>query len=153
MFSFKAERIELWLHYSPKGAPSTPSSQSFDYLGFIALSDNSATNHQSRELQSVAVSPRIGTHLKLRLGSQYVNEFNQNGQVALLAVNVLGLELTAAEITSIRNSTNIPSGLPDGVENTIASICDDLSFSMYVEESVTEIVRDMEIKKCKAVNG
>lgn len=87
------------------------------------------------------------------MGSQYVNEFNQNGQVALLAVNVLGLELTAAEITSIRNSTNVPSGLPDGVENTIASICDDLSFSMYVEESVTEIVRDMEIKKCKAVNG
>lgn len=87
------------------------------------------------------------------MGSQYVNEFNQNGQVALLAVNVLGLELTSAEITSIRNSTNIPSGLPDGVENTIASICDDLSFSMYVEESVTEIIRDMEIKKCKAVNG
>lgn len=77
-----AERIELWLHFSPKAAPSTPSSQSFEYLGFVALSDNSATNYQSRELQSVVVQPKVGTHLKLRFGTPYQNEFNVGEQVS-----------------------------------------------------------------------
>lgn len=77
-----AERIELWLHYSPKAAPSTPSSQSFEYLGFVALADNSATNHQSRELQSVSVQPKVGTHLKLRFGPAYKNDLNPGDQVS-----------------------------------------------------------------------
>lgn len=76
-----AERIELWIHYSPKGAPTTPSSQTYEYLGFIALSDNSSTNYKSRELQSVPVGPKKGTHLKLRLGPAYANNLNQFKQV------------------------------------------------------------------------
>lgn len=38
-------------------------------------------------------------------------------------------------------------------ENALASICDDLSFSMYVEESTVETIRELEAKKSKAVNG
>lgn len=76
-----AERIELWIHYSPKGAASTPSSQTFEYLGFISLSDNSSTKFKSRELQSVAVGPRNGTHLKLRLSQAHPNPLNPNQQV------------------------------------------------------------------------
>lgn len=79
-----AERIELWLHYSPKTAPTTPSSQSFEYLGFVALADNSATNFQSRELQSVSVQPKVGTHLKLRFGPPYKNDMNAGEQVSTL---------------------------------------------------------------------
>lgn len=37
-------------------------------------------------------------------------------------------------------------------EQNYESICDDLSFSMYVEESVTEVIREMEALKHKAVN-
>lgn len=38
-------------------------------------------------------------------------------------------------------------------ETALASICDDLSFSMYVEESIVETIRELEQKKTKAVNG
>lgn len=38
-------------------------------------------------------------------------------------------------------------------ETALASICDDLSFSMYVEESIVETIRELEQKKSRAVNG
>lgn len=38
-------------------------------------------------------------------------------------------------------------------ETALASICDDLSFSMYVEESIVETIRELELKKSRAVNG
>lgn len=38
-------------------------------------------------------------------------------------------------------------------ETALASICDDLSFSMYVEEGIVETIRELERKKGKAVNG
>lgn len=41
----------------------------------------------------------------------------------------------------------------DRTESALASICDDLSFSMYVEESIVETIREMEAKKTAAVNG
>lgn len=75
------ERIELWIHHSTRGAPTTPSSQTYEFLGFIVLSDNSATKFKSRELQSVPVGPKQGTHLKLRFGSPYPNELNKENQV------------------------------------------------------------------------
>lgn len=66
-----------------RGVPSTPSSQTYDFLGFIALSDNAATNYKSRELQSVPVGPKKGTHLKLRLSSPHSNELNKSNQVMI----------------------------------------------------------------------
>lgn len=147
------EKAELWLHYSPKGIPSTPSSQCFDFLGFISLSDNSGTNFKSRELQSVTVNPRKGTHLKLRLSQPHRNDFNTEGQIALIAVNVLGEDLD----TSSANIDDATVGggevqLTENGEPALASICDDLLFSMYVEESIAEIIREIEEKKAKAVN-
>ncbi|XP_036321654.1 centrosomal protein of 104 kDa isoform X2 [Rhagoletis pomonella] len=176
------EKVELWLHYSPKGIPSTPSSQCFDFLGFVALSDNAATNYKSRELQSVSVNPRRGTHLKLRLSSAHRNDYNPDGQIALIAVNVLGEELNknvatvaldgGAQVdsqaqlpagsngaaTSSNESSNADVAAQTGAnagtaEPTLMSICDDLLFSMYVEESIAEIIREMEEKKLQAVGA
>lgn len=76
-----AERIELWIHYASKGAATTPSGQTYEYLGFIALSDNTSTGCKSRELQSVPVGPKKGTHLKLRLGTAHKNDMNKFDQV------------------------------------------------------------------------
>ncbi|KAG4074994.1 hypothetical protein HA402_014573 [Bradysia odoriphaga] len=137
------ERIEIWIHFSPKGAPTTPSSQTFEYLGYISLSDNSATKFKSRELQSVSVGPQKGTHVKLRLGQCIPNHLNTNNQVALIAVNVIGFDIGSEDLIKlIENGTDIP----------LQSICDDLSFSMYVEESITDTVRAIEMLKKKAVN-
>ncbi|XP_012160566.1 centrosomal protein of 104 kDa isoform X2 [Ceratitis capitata] len=171
------EKVELWLHYSPKGIPSTPSSQCFDFLGFVALSDNAATNYKSRELQSVSVTPRRGTHLKLRLSTAHHNNYNPDGQIALIAVNVLGEELeknavvvaadstaqvegsassngntnSNAPTTNEINNTDLASANGATAEPALVSICDDLLFSMYVEESIAEIIREMEEKKLQAV--
>ncbi|XP_059615922.1 centrosomal protein of 104 kDa isoform X2 [Phlebotomus argentipes] len=132
------ERIELWLHNAPKDSPTTPSSQNFDYLGFIVLSDNSASQYKSRELQSVSVAPRMGSHLKLRMGTPYANDLNDARQVALIGINVLGMD--SGEDAG-------PSGAPE----SITSICDCLSFSMYVEETICEVVKELEAKKSRAV--
>ena len=154
VFFFLAEKVELWLHYSPKSIPSTPSSQCFDFLGFVALADNAATNYKSRELQSVSVNPRKGTHLKLRLSGPHANEFNTDKQIALIAVNVLGEELDTSISAAKDNEENVeqqPTAAADAAEPALASMCDDLLFSMYVEETIADIIREMEERKAKAV--
>lgn len=128
----------------------------------------------------MSVNPRRGTHLKLRLSTAHRNDYNPDGQVALIAVNVLGEELdrnvtvAAAESTAQAESqnaggngngngtaamsneqNNIELIAPTGSagEPALVSICDDLLFSMYVEESIAEIVRVMEEKKLQAVGA
>lgn len=61
-----------------------------------------------------------------------------------MAVNVIGI----GEIGTENADTNSPVG---EINDTLQSICDDLSFSMYVEQTTAEIIRQMEIKKGKAV--
>ncbi|XP_030562086.1 centrosomal protein of 104 kDa isoform X2 [Drosophila novamexicana] len=149
------EKVELWLHYSPKSIPSTPSSQYFDFLGFVALADNANTNYKSRELQSVTVNPRRGTHLKLRLIGAHCNEFNDSQQIALMAVNVLGEDLESAAINDGDEhlaSETPPIDTATG-ELALASVCDDLLFSMYVEESIVQYIRELEQCKLKAVSS
>lgn len=125
-------------------------------MGFVALSDNSSTNFASRELQSVTVTPKVGSHLKLRLGPPYSNRFNSDNQVALLAINILGEELTSDELASINSNTallNTPPANIEALNSSLASACDDLSYSMYVEEGICDVVRKMELLKLQAVQG
>lgn len=69
-------------------------------------------------------------------------------QVALIAVNVLGEYLSAENaLKFVQNINN------ERTESALQSICDDLSFSMYVEENIVETIRELEQKKGKAVNG
>lgn len=69
-------------------------------------------------------------------------------QVALIAINVLG------EYMSTENAMQIVQNMNnERTETALSSICDDLSFSMYVEESIVETIRELEQKKAKAVNG
>ncbi|KRJ99174.1 centrosomal protein of 104 kDa isoform X1 [Drosophila yakuba] len=150
------EKVELWLHYSPKSLPSTPSSQYFDFLGFVALADNANTNYKSRELQSVTVCPRRGTHLKLRLIGVQGNDYNDTGQISLLAVNVLGedLEVGPNNGNGEEHLANEAPPLDTATgELALASICDDLLFSMYVEESIVQTIRELEQRKVFAVNS
>lgn len=155
-YYFLAEKVELWLHYSPKSIPSTPSSQYFDFLGFVALADNANTNYKSRELQSVTVTPRRGTHLKLRLNGAHCNEYNTNGQIALMAVNVLGEDLEPV-VSSGTADEHLAGETPPidtaTGELALASICDDLLFSMYVEESIVQHIRELEQRKHLAVSS
>lgn len=68
--------------------------------------------------------------------------------MAIIAVNLLG------EFLSTENAMQIIQNMNnERTETSLSSICDDLSFSMYVEESIVETIRDLEQRKAKAVNG
>lgn len=144
-YLFSAERIEFWLHYSSKSA--TPSSQTFEYVGFIPLSEASGT-FQTRELQSISIGKKLGTYLKLRMGNPHDNKLNPNKQLALLAVNVLGEKFSPSsnDLSHLEHKQS-----DDTMEVTLSSITDDLSYCMYVEESIVEIVKKLENLKHKAV--
>jgi centrosomal protein CEP104 len=83
------------------------------------------------------------------MGNPYANKLNPNNQLALLAVNVLGEELIPGsnELCHLKlRSSNIE--MPD---IGLASLTDDLSYCMYVEESIVDIVKKLEMLKQKAV--
>lgn len=126
-----ADRIDLFINYSSKSA--TPSSQTFEYIGFISLS-KASENFQSRELQSISIPEKLATHLKLRMTSPHPNKLNANNQLALIAVNVLGEEFRPNDLNHLKIKHN-----DDATEVSLVSITDDLSYCMYVEESIVSI--------------
>lgn len=73
-------------------------------------------------------------------------------QIALIAINVIGQELPPSS-DGDRPDCSSRNNAEDTDNLQLTSICDDLSFSMYVEENITETVREMELKKTLAVNG
>lgn len=104
------------------------------------------------------MSPRRGTHLKLRLIGVQGNEYNAAGQISLMAVNVLGEDL---ELNPNNGNGNGEDNLGNEAppldtatgELALASICDDLLFSMYVEDSVVQCIRELEQRKALAVSA
>lgn len=80
------------------------------------------------------------------MGCPYPNKLNPHNQLALLAVNVLGEEFQPNDLNHlrIRNTEENP-------EIGLSSITDDLSYCMYVEESIVDVVRKLEQLKHRAV--
>lgn len=89
----------------------------------------------------------MGTHLKLRMGNPHENKLNPANQLALLAVNVLGEEFNP----NCNDLSHLRLKGDDTLEVALLSITDDLSYCMYVEESIVEIVKKLETLKRKAV--
>lgn len=82
------------------------------------------------------------------MGNPYPNKLNPNNQLALLAVNVLGEEFNP----NCNDLSHLKLKNPDdSLEVALASITDDLSYCMYVEESIVEIVKKLEQLKTRAV--
>lgn len=82
------------------------------------------------------------------MGNPHPNNLNPNNQLALLAVNVLGEEfnpnLNDLSHLKLKNSD-------DDSEIALSSITDDLSYCMYVDESIVVLVKTLEQLKQKAV--
>ena len=85
--------------------------------------------------------------MKLRLGNNYQNKLNPSNKLALFAVNVLGFEFHPNDINHLRVKKNSD----DDLEVPLASITDDLSYCMYVEESIVDMVKQLESIKHRAV--
>ena len=82
------------------------------------------------------------------MGNPYANKLNPNNQLALLAVNVLGEEFNP----NCNDLSHLKLKNPDDtLEIQLSSITDDLSYCMYVEESIVELVKRLEQLKHKAV--
>ncbi|KAK9872526.1 hypothetical protein WA026_017991 [Henosepilachna vigintioctopunctata] len=116
----------------------------WEYLGYITLSDNQSTSFRSRELKYANVPVCDANFVKLRLGKYHPNSHNNNNQVSLIAVNILGVEVSEPTDHIQENIFDDPEYL---------SPYEDLSFEMYVDSEVAKIIKDMEIKKYLAVTN
>lgn len=81
------------------------------------------------------------------MGTPYENHLNPHNQVALLAVNILGEPFKANDLNHLR----VKRVSDETLEVGLASITDDLSYCMYVEESIVDIVKQLEQLKQRAV--
>ncbi|NXY50121.1 CE104 protein, partial [Ceuthmochares aereus] len=138
-------------------------SERFHRIGYVALSDNEKTDFKARELKSVYMDA-VGQYLKLIFHKNYVNKYNSYGQVALVAINIIG---DPADFGADSNNTpsreklidhylgiklNDPAldgtylGKPDYI-----SPLDDLAFDMFQDPEVAQIIRRLDEKKRAAV--
>ncbi|NWU93815.1 CE104 protein, partial [Upupa epops] len=158
-----ASKVEFFISESLPEYFAPYQSERFHRLGYVPLSDNEKTNFRARELKSVYIDA-VGQYLKLIFHKNYVNKYNLYGQVALVAINVIG---DPADRSS--GSSNTPSrekliehylgiksddpaldgsylGKPDFI-----SPLDDLAFDMYQDPEVAQIIRRLDEKKREAV--
>ncbi|KAK0170867.1 hypothetical protein PV328_008662 [Microctonus aethiopoides] len=130
------EKLEIWTTQEDNASVTT----SFNYLGYITLSDNESTLYKSRELKSVALPETEALSIKLRLHKPHRNAHNIHEQVGLIAINVMG-----------EPYTQDTCGQGDVSYNShYTSPYDDLAFEMYVDREVAKIIRQMEAKKLQA---
>ncbi|KAK4884893.1 hypothetical protein RN001_001164 [Aquatica leii] len=145
-------KIELFASNQDTNIIEDKSKISWNYIGYITLSDNQSSMFKSRELKSVNVPTCVASYLKLKLGKNHSNAYNLHNQISLIAVNVLGNERESRK-TIVGNET-----ISDKLNALIndpeyLSPYDDLAFEMYVDVDVANIIREMEMKKHLAVLG
>ncbi|NWY62131.1 CE104 protein, partial [Chionis minor] len=159
-----SSKIEFYISESLPEYFSPYQSERFHRLGYVPLSDNEKTDFKARELKSVYMDA-VGQYLKLIFHKNYVNKYNLYGQVALVAINIIG---DPADYSN--DSSNTPSreklidhylgikpddpaldgtylGKPDSI-----SPLDDLAFDMYQDPEVAQIIRRLDEKKREAVH-
>ncbi|NXN98626.1 CE104 protein, partial [Rhinopomastus cyanomelas] len=158
-----SSKVEFYISESLSEYFTPYQSERFHRLGYVPLSDNVKTNFRARELKSVYIDA-VGQFLKLIFHRNYVNKYNLYGQVALVAINIIG---DPADCSS--GSSNTPSreklidyylGIKsddptlDGAylrKPDFISPLDDLAFDMYQDPEVARIIRQLDEKKREAV--
>ncbi|NXX58905.1 CE104 protein, partial [Scopus umbretta] len=159
-----SSKIEFYISESLPEYFAPYQSERFQRLGYVPLSDNEKTDFKARELKSVYMDA-VGQYLKLIFHKNYINKYNLYGQVALVAINIIG---DPADYSNA--SDNLPSreklidhylgvksddpaldgtylGKPDSI-----SPLDDLAFDMYQDPEVAQIIRRLDEKKREAVS-
>ncbi|XP_068625323.1 centrosomal protein of 104 kDa [Battus philenor] len=120
---------------------ATPCGATYTSVGRVTLA-KPTPQARTRELRSAALpEPTIARFVKLRLSGPHPPA-NDNDQVALMAVNVLGVEVDDAG----QATPPIPKSEPT------YSPYDDLAFVMYVDNEIADLVRVLDEKKKNAVS-
>ncbi|CAH1181270.1 unnamed protein product [Phyllotreta striolata] len=140
-------KVELFLSNEDHNIEN-PDNITWEYLGYITLSTNEATEFKSRELKSANVPKKEVTFIKINLLNNHFNSLNEHNQVSLIAVNILGSDIDNKRPTIENDEAKLYDILHD---SEYFSPYDDLAFSMYVDVDIAKIIRDMEIKKHLAV--
>ncbi|NXI45393.1 CE104 protein, partial [Galbula dea] len=158
-----SSKIEFYISESLPEYFAPYQSERFHRLGYVPLSDNEKTEFKARELKSVYMDA-VGQYLKLIFHKNYVNKYNSYGQVALVAINIIGdpadhsndINNTTSREKLIDHYLGIKSddpaldgtylGKPDSI-----SPLDDLAFDMYQDPEVAQIIRRLDEKKREAV--
>ncbi|NWW75459.1 CE104 protein, partial [Climacteris rufus] len=158
-----ASKIEFYISESLPEYFAPYQSERFQRLGYVPLSDNEKTDFKARELKSVYMDA-VGQYLKLIFHKNYVNKYNLYGQVALVAVNIIGdpADYSNDSISSpsreklIDHYLGIKSDDP-ALDGSYLGKCDaispldDLAFDMYQDPEVAQIIRRLDEKKREAV--
>lgn len=137
-------KVEIWIGDVPKGQEVDIKKAYFMKLGEVAMESNKDNDYIARQLQSIEVSqgarPCPITFIKLILHKNYQNRKNQYNQVGLTAVNIIG---TPVEKADSQNGFNL--------DGDVWSLYDDLSFLMYTDTEVAQLINKLEKKKFEAV--
>ncbi|XP_010003508.1 PREDICTED: centrosomal protein of 104 kDa [Chaetura pelagica] len=158
-----SSKIEFYVSESLPECSAPYQSERFHRLGYVLLSDNEKTDFKARELKSVYMDA-VGQYLKLIFHKNHYNKHNLYGQVALVAVNIIG---DPADYSSDINNTPSREKLVDhylgiksddpaldgthlGKPDAISPL-DDLAFDMYQDPEVAQIIRRLDEKKREAV--
>ncbi|NXS83738.1 CE104 protein, partial [Erpornis zantholeuca] len=159
-----ASKIEFYISESLPEYFAPYQSERFQRLGYVPLSDNEKTDFRARELKSVYMDA-VGQYLKLIFHKNYANKYNLYGQVALVAVNIIGDPADNANDSMsspsreklIDHYLGIKSDDP-ALDGTYLGKCDsispldDLAFDMYQDPEVAQIIRRLDEKKREAVH-
>ncbi|NXU21217.1 CE104 protein, partial [Pardalotus punctatus] len=159
-----ASKIEFYISESLPEYFAPYQSERFQRLGYVPLSDNEKTDFRARELKSVYMDA-VGQYLKLIFHKNYVNKYNLYGQVALVAVNIIGdpadygndsmsspsREKLIDHYLGIKSDDPALDGTYLGKRDSISPL-DDLAFDMYQDPEVAQIIRRLDEKKREAVH-
>ncbi|XP_041275696.1 centrosomal protein of 104 kDa isoform X1 [Onychostruthus taczanowskii] len=159
-----ASKIEFYISESLPEYFAPYQSERFQRLGYVPLSDNEKTDFRARELKSVYMDA-VGQYLKLIFHKNYVNKYNLYGQVALVAVNIIGdpadygigsmnspsREKLIDHYLGIKLDDPALDGTYLGKHDSISPL-DDLAFDMYQDPEVAQIIRRLDEKKREAVH-
>ncbi|CAH8445953.1 unnamed protein product [Schistosoma curassoni] len=141
-----ASKIEFFVGDTPDDEMEHFKNARYTRLGYVALSDNQATEYKARELKSVHIDAS-GSYIQLFLYKNHPNNLNLYSQVGIVAINLIG---DFIDKNGRSDSDDSPVGLfrPDYIPPT-----EDLAFDMYQDPEVANIIRRLEKQKRLAVKA
>ncbi|KAK4472787.1 hypothetical protein MN116_004006 [Schistosoma mekongi] len=141
-----ASKIEFFVGVTPDDEMEHFKNARYTRLGYVALSDNQATEYKARELKSVHIDAS-GSYIQLSVYKNHPNNLNLYSQVGIVAINIIG-DFVRKGTQSDSDDSPVSLFRPDYIPPT-----EDLAFDMYQDPEVANIIRRLEKQKRLAVKA
>jgi len=140
--------VEIWVGDVPKGQEVELAKAYFMKIGEFPMESNKDNDYIARQLQSLEINqgpkPLAVTFLRFILHKNHTNRKNQYNQVGFAAINIIG-----TPVDSVPSSGKSMKSALD--REGVLSEYDDISFLMYTDKEVAQIISKLEKKKFEAV--